>query len=124
MLTFLIGIPYLYLLKGISFILKMNNFLGRVILVLLTLPSLLFLIIYMTCNTIENIILYVLASILLRINRNLAYKVFTPIKKYFYIVPDQISAEKNLIKTILVNRINSQNNYSATPESNDEKKEQ
>jgi hypothetical protein len=124
MLTFLIGIPYLYLLKGISFNLKMNNFLSRVILVLLTLPSLLFLIIYMTCNTIENIILYVLASILLRINRNLAYKVFTPIKNYFYIVPDQISAEKNLIKTILVNRINSQNNYSANPESNDEKKEQ
>jgi hypothetical protein len=76
----------------------------------------------MTCNTIENIILYVLASILLKINKNFAIKLFTPIKHYFYIVPDQISAEKNLIKTILVNRINSQNNYSDNPESNDEKK--
>jgi hypothetical protein len=124
MLTFLIGIPYLYLLKGISFNLKMNNFLSRVILVLLTLPSLLFLIIYMTCNTIENIILYVLASILLKINKNFAIKLFTPIKHYFYIVPDQISAEKNIIKTILINRINEQNNSNIKTENNDEKKEQ
>ena len=91
---------------------------------LLTLPSVLFLIIYMTCNTIENIILYVLASILLKINKNFAIKLFTPIKHYFYIVPDQISAEKNIIKTILINRINEQNNSNIKTENNDEKKEQ
>lgn len=124
MLTFLIGIPYLYFLRGISFALKKNNFLSRVILMLLTLPSLLFLIIYMTCNTIENIILYVLASILLKINKNFAIKLFTPIKHYFYIVPDQINAEKNIIKTILINRINEQNNSNIKTENNDEKKEQ
>jgi hypothetical protein len=78
----------------------------------------------LTYNTIENIILYVLASILLKINKNFAIKLFTPIKHYFYIVPDQISAEKNIIKTILINRINEQNNSNIKTENNDEKKEQ
>jgi hypothetical protein len=120
MLTFLIGLPFLYFLKGGVVILKLNNIFSRLLMALLTLPFMLFLLIYMFFNAIENIILVIIASILIKINQNFAVKLFTPIRHYFYLVPDQINAQKDIIKAILINRINEQNTYD---DDDDDKKE-